>query len=386
MALRFAKGSCAFVLAVVLSAASVGANAQEITTTVSGATRVEFDDNRLLVVDMPQQLTLITVSPKLTTRIRGPRYDAKVYGGVNYGQSLDPRVEADRADFLGGASLDYEWSASALNVNANYLENSVRDSQFLDTGQTATDATQRRLTSAVTWRGKVSDYTSLVLGGGYERTDQSRRTLTDFNFFYATTGLARELSERLTLEVDVRLQRLDPDTNLINGTNSVQASANATWRISEATTLTVEAGAIYSDAKVNSQTDFTGKAELAYQFDPWSASLIVSREETPSSDGTLRVTETAAGSFSYDLATTVSIGARVDVGRTRSLNPGLSLFPTRTRRLTASPHIIWTPWETLAFELTYRRREFDRQRLGGTAGSNTVMFELRFHYPQSDES
>lgn len=339
-----------------------------------------FDDNRRLASEDKQSASRVLIAPVWTNRLVDERYTFDVVGALTAVQSFDDDVEQDRIDYRGGLDFTYRYPVSTLKISGNFARQSQLDAQFEDSGVLGFDNTQKRYSGSIGWETQLSEVTSLSIDTGIQNQRFSGRLLQNFLSYTASLGLNRVLSERWSGGAFVSGQHQQTENLLFGDTTTGSAFLSSNYSLSEALTLSAQAGVITIHNDFDSTTDWTAEFGATYNNKGWTIDVSARRDFLPGGNGTVRDGKAAVASFQYQFSSRLSVRAN---GQYRESE--IFASEGRDKQISAGASMRWQITENLNMDATYtfRDQELNSFFVGATrnATTNAVQIRLRYVYP-----
>ncbi len=193
----------------------------------------------------------------------------------------------------------------------------------------------------------------LALSGSLGATSYDPDDVESYKGYDASLGLNYSISETLTGDLNVGLQRIDSETDLGVETTSRSAS-----------------GIVYG-------------FDLSKQFERSNLSLAFSRGAVPTGSAEPLLQERLSLGYGYQFSPRLSVTVPAAIFRNESISFGGGGGQDKERRIffTMGPGLNWRVTEDLVLSASYRYRYQRFEQAGTSADSNAVFLSLSYAWP-----
>lgn len=315
-----------------------------------------YEDNRYLSTTNKQDVYILSIKPSVGILLEDEGSQTLFSAFGSYALSSDQLVQEDRFSYGGSVSGNYQFEYSSLAINAGYNHESIFDTEFLDTGVFANNATRDSGNASFVYEASLNETMSLRVSDNFQVMDYSNLFFNNYWSNKAGVGLDIALNERTAIIQDVSYLRYEPSNVLSPTLNSYSYLAGIRHDLSENTTLSVTGGVSYLDDKYR----WSAVAELDHKLENNEISIRAARELVPSGFGGLTQNESLAFNTTYNYSEGTNMGLTASWRKNKSVN---NINTINNQFVGLSPWVSFEIFRDISLRLRYELR---RQKLGLT--------------------
>ena len=326
-----------------------------------------------------------TVEQPINRAIFVPNYSLVVNNGteqltatasLRVERSSDQTISEDRNDPSINLVWQQDYETGNFSVAALMNEQSTRVSEFTDSGLVYADNTRNTRTATINWLNNLTEITSLTLNGTITDVTFDRQVtagLVDYTYEFLNTRLSYSLGEQTQSFAQLSFSRFKPEdiNGIVNETRSYDVGL--TWQANEIFNMTVSAGANETESNLSDSSTKSWQAMFSMQYTTLrtNSHLSVSRNQTPSSTGSINEMNQLTAGWTYNLSEIDNIALGFNGVQNLTLNntETKSLSVNYTRQINLS-------WD---FRLSILDRNINDNLTSVT--SNSVMASIIYNLP-----
>lgn len=215
--------------------------------------------------------------------------------GLRAEQSSDEQLSKRRQDMNGTLLWGRAFDTGNLRLSASAEEASTRTTEFEDSGLVSRESTKRSYSAHLNGYKEVSETTSLTVGVSHTEAKYGDVALTGFSNQAAEVGLRHGVSESFTTNARLATAAFNPDgPGASSKTHSISIGLAA--MSGERFNWTIQYGMRHTVAATESNGS-NGSLSMQWRGAENELSLVVSRQLSPSSVGSMSVVDSVKGAW-----------------------------------------------------------------------------------------
>lgn len=327
-----------------------------------------------------QPINRVSFTPNYSLVVSNGTEQLSAAASLRMERSSDQTISEDRNDPSLNLGWQHDYETGQFGATALILDQSTRVSEFTDSGLVGGDNTRKSRSLTVNWLNSLSERTSLTLAGDATDVTFNGEMITGLVDYKNESMLARfsyTHNEKAETFTQLSIARYKPEDGNNTTSQTISFDIGVTLNVNERINMTARAGIngtkVESDIQ-NASNNNNWQASLNMQYATLrtNSHLSISRNQLPSSTGTLSETNQAAASWTYNLS------ERDNIGFDLNWSENLSLNKTITKYFSANYTKAFSLSWDLRLSAVHRSRD---DNISSVASSTSVMASIIYNHP-----
>lgn len=255
----------------------------------------EYDSNPAMLENAGESVWRGRLAPKYSLNGTFGRDEFGLAIGLLAEHSSDERLSSNREDKSGSLLWGRIIDTGNVQFVARTDEASSRSVEFEESGLVSRDSTRRTNSANMTGSKSLSENTSLAMGASHTEAKYEDATLSDYKVQGSSLSLIHALSELTSTNVRFATSRFEPDEPGIPS-ESYSLSLGLSAQSGEHFNWSAQYGLRHSAAESETKGS-DGSLSLQWTGDVDDFSIVLSRQYSPSSVGTMSVIDAFKGAW-----------------------------------------------------------------------------------------